>query len=189
MGKYDKEVKESIIAFCLLSDISIENINDIIQKNYNIIKDYYMTSISIRDVKSILLSLKNVVDRDEINNIIDYHIGEMECGKNSSEKDVIESIILLGSVALTAIVEMTNDGEAKVKEQAYKLYDKKTTAYNDVWYVRGIEGICVDINRKVARINSIYTKQSTCCDGEMLVDTFMDTLIFSAFLLVGAKYF
>lgn len=189
MGKYDKQVCDSIYCFELNPNTDVSSINDIIQTNYIIVRDYYAASIAKINVISMLVNLKLQYMNDNYIDILDSYINEMSNSIEHTEEEAINSIIKIGSCALTAISLLSSISETQIRKEAYELYSKKTSAYNDVWYVRGMEGICVDINRKIARINSILSNESNCCDGETLIDTFMDTLIFSSFLLVGAKFF
>lgn len=189
MGKYDSEIKNSIFSFSVLEKTDIQDINNTIQYNYEIVKNYYTQSFSLNEVLLMLEDIKSSYYSGMIIEEIERKINEMRKSVPYSKKDVSGSIYKIGCAALTALVVLSEQSDITIKQQAFALYERKNASYNDVWYVRGIEGVCVDINRKISRLNSIIMNQGVISDDETLTETFIDTFVFAAFLNTALENF
>lgn len=187
MGKYDVEVENTIFSFQNKSTNDINYTNKEIQTSYKIVNQYYMCTVTKNDVLRLIDELeKAYIDNtfhNKVSKLRQKYIGESTIEKS----EVVFHIKNIGDYSLTLMTELTKKERNELLKMAYQVYQLKNSSYNDVWYKRGTSGVCVDINRKIVRIDSILAKNQIS-DGETLFDTALDTLVFSAFMYVSATY-
>ncbi len=62
---------------------------------------------------------------------------------------------------------------------------QKNVYYGDMWYKRGIIGVCRDMGRKIIRINNIHSMIVE--NKEDALDNIIDLVIFCVFYIVLAR--
>lgn len=189
MGKYDCEIKSSLCSFQILPTRDIKELNILIQNSYKIIYNHCNQHISNIELLSILQELKVAYYNNCFLEIIENKIEKTKNLDSFSKSDMEKPICDIGSATLSIVSILNHESKDNIVRQTLDLYERKNASYNDIWYVRGMEGICIDINRKIVRLNSIIGDHHKIIDGETLFETCIDTLLFSAFLLTSYNIF
>ena len=105
-----------------------------------------------------------------------------ENGIEKFEKD-IKTLKNFNNNILALSILILYKNEENIKEEIWKIHQKKNKEYNDGWYFDGIRGVFKDLHRKVARLKVIHeTGASDYCSIE---NTLYDTLLYGIFLEVA----
>ena len=73
--------------------------------------------------------------------------------------------------------------EENIKDEIWKIHQRKNREYKDGWYFDGVRGILKDLHRKVARLKTINESKSN--DYCSIENTLYDTLLYGIFLEVA----
>lgn len=107
-----------------------------------------------------------------------------ENGTARFERD-IESLHRFNSRILTLSFLMLCKKDRDIKEEIWKIHQKKNREYSDGWYYDGVRGILKDLHRKITRLKTI--QESSSSDLKSIENTLYDTLLYGLFLEVAFR--
>ena len=186
MGKYDAQIMETLNLYVLCDENNIFYKMNEIKNRFSAIKRYYQNTIDIVDFYNYLDELDSAYKNNSF-------LSCLERVKNSFDiphytaNDLADIMTEIGNCVVSCLSTLTSKSLEKIVADAYNLYDVKNSIYDDVWYKRGTRGICVDMERKISRLDVILLKDGSPKDGEVAVDTLMDTIVFCTFFIVSLK--
>ncbi len=105
-----------------------------------------------------------------------------ENGTKQFEKNV-ETLKRFNNNVLTLSVLILYKNEENIKDEIWKIHQKKNREYKDGWYFDGVRGVLKDLHRKVARLKTINEVMSN--DYCNIENTLYDTLLYGVFLEVA----
>lgn len=188
-GKYDDEIKTVLFSFTPTELTNLSDINKKIQECYKLISQYYMCTVTLNEVQAILAAFEQELnDTEKLKELIKKYKNQYSSNTVLVKSEIIDAIQILGNNALTLLCVISGKSDEEIKQELLELYQVKNPSYNDVWYERGTPGVCVDINRKVSRLQAVIDTKVDIVDGETVYETAKDTLLMSTFLFVSAYY-
>ena len=107
---------------------------------------------------------------------------EYENTKKTYEKNT-ETLQSFNNNILTLAVLLLHKREEDIKEESWRIHQKKNREYKDGWYYDGIRGVLKDLHRKIARLKTI--SESEFNDYNSIKNTLYDTLLYGVFLQVA----
>lgn len=121
----------------------------------------------------------------EIFNWFDITYSEFQRYESGLEQFVkdIGALKKFNNDIITLSVLMLYKKEENIKDEIWKIHQRKNREYKDGWYFDGVRGILKDLHRKVARLKTINESKSN--DYCSIENTLYDTLLYGIFLEVA----
>lgn len=181
MGKFDEELT---VAFEYVAELnvkytSIDQLPALYQELFNLTNAYIDRSAFLHDLSSLL----NIDDIETIKGRIRQILRAIDCNESVKKTEHRAQLIEQFSMSIINIVknELSMEPKAFI-EIAQDKQVKKNIYYGDIWYKRGIEGVCRDMGRKVVRL-SRFDKMIVENQPDA-IDTLADLLVYCVFYLV-----
>lgn len=179
MGKYDDQVKKAMEKMQpIMSRDSCEAAIEV-ARGYQVICGSTLNSISRSQVLSDLYRLQENVENGAFQQVFKEIIDQY---KMYHSDEAISSALKIGSIILGIAKGELGIQTTDFSFKAYSKYLVKNEYYGDVWYKRGLEGVCTDMGRKIIRIRQLPKMLADSIDDAL--DNLLDTYIFCAFFLV-----
>ncbi|MBR0280497.1 MAG: hypothetical protein IJQ81_02765 [Oscillibacter sp.] len=175
MGKYDHEVLEKLLQakatdICTL-DVLILNIT----RAYRDMRAKVVVSLNTEDVLERLLAIRKEPQTEKQKLLLDRYIDDLRnCRYN--EDEIISFLDIIVSSSLTVARILFDIEPPDIIDKAWKLYQEKNSFYGDIWYNRKETGLCIDMGRKIVRLEGLANGVLAPSAVETTIDTILDMI-------------
>lgn len=187
MGKFDKEVLYEINNFMPSNYTNCQEIYRDLLDKYETMKKLLIVDISVpgllRKLNIIKLSTDFIVQKQLLEQLIE------ELQPQLYERDEIIGLVSnIASDCISLISIFRKIPVSEILQNVANIYVQKNGFYGDVWYGRKETGICIDMGRKVVRLEGIFDKNLSPNKEETLYDTLSDLINYCSLMTVYIKY-
>lgn len=173
MGLYDAEIKKSLfdVEIIALSSTKIM-LNNIINA-YTEMKSKLILEIPLQDLLKMLHNIKYADTIEKQKALFEKLICDLE-EHQYSRSQILRLLNIIMVNAIGTIQVLCKIEKEEILNKVWKLYKEKNSFYGDIWYNRKESGLCLDMGRKIVRIQGFvddYLEEST---DETMFDTLLD---------------
>lgn len=176
MGKYDYEIKETLFEIDLSKasdkDESVKNLIDTYEK----LKSTIFVEIYAHDILEKLQLIKAEKNRRVQQELFENLVTELQ-HKEYKKSDVYGFLNMIIIDALSLGNTICHLDSLEIINKVWRLYQEKNTFYGDIWYSRKETGLCLDMGRKVVRIQGLMGGLLIHIEKETILDTILDSVV------------
>lgn len=187
MGLYDAEIKKGLFDCGIIELSNIETMLNSIIDAYTEMKNKLIVEIPLQDLLKKLLEIKYA---DTIEKQIEHFeklLYDLE--KHQYTKKQILRLINIIMVNSIGTIQVSCDMEKKeILNKVWELYQDKNDFYGDIWYNRKESGLCLDMGRKIVRIQGFVDNSLGESTAESMFDTLLDLVNYCNLMSVYLIY-
>ena len=134
-----------------------------------------------------LLLIKFEKDKEQQKKLFNNLISELQ----NNESNVNEITGLLNTIisnALSMSRTLCGIEEREMLDKVWMLYQEKNRFYGDIWYSRRETGLCLDMGRKIVRIEGFMNRSHEHTSRETIYDTMLDLVNYCILMKVYLQY-
>ncbi len=172
MGLYDTEIKKKLfdVEIIGLSNTKIM-LNNIINA-YTEMKSKLIVEIPLQDLLRMLHDIKYADTMEKQIELFEKLLCDLEEHQYNKNR-ILKLLNIIMANAIRIIQVSCNIEKKEILNKVWKLYKEKNNFYGDIWYNRKESGLCLDMGRKIVRIQGFVDNFL----GESTTESMFDTLL------------
>ncbi len=172
MGLYDVEIKKSLFDCGIIELSNIKTMLNRIIDTYKEMRSKLIVEIPLQDLLKKLLDIKYADTIEKQTEYFEKMLCELEEHQYTKNQILrLLDIIIVNSIGTIQV--SCNMKKEEILNKVWKLYQEKNDFYGDIWYNRKESGLCLDMGRKVVRVQGFVDNSL----GESTAETMLDTLL------------
>ncbi len=187
MGLYDAEIKKNLFDVEITVLSNTENMLNNIINAYTEMKSKLIVEIPLQDLLRILHNIKyaeTIEKRIELFEKLLCDLEEHQYSKNQILR-LLNTIMVnaIGTIQVLCKIE-----KKEILNKVWRLYKEKNSFYGDIWYNRKESGLCLDMGRKIVRIQGFVDDFLGESTDESILDTLLDLINYCNLMNVYLLY-
>lgn len=191
MGRYDKEIIGTMHKFLPASEPqkSIEALARDLFNSYSLMKSMLLKEVFVPDLLRKLDSIISSNNFNDMRSLLEQLIFELQ-GQLYDNNDIISLASNIAGDCISLLQILYNKTLEEIITATVKIYQNKNSFYGDVWYNRLETGICLDMGRKIIRLDHLLKKSNfeNQVREESFYDTILDLINYCCLMIVFVKY-
>ena len=187
MGLYDAEIKKSLFDCGIIESSNTKTMLIRIIDVYEEMRSKLIVEIPLQDLLKKLLDIKYA---DTIEKQTEY-FEEMLCELKEHQYTQSQILRLLDIIIVNSIgtIQVScNMKKEEILNKVWELYQEKNDFYGDIWPNRRESGLCLDMGRKIVRIQGFLDNSLGESTAETMLDTLLDLVNYCNLIKVYLTY-
>lgn len=187
MGLYDAEIRKNLFDCEIIELSNIETMLYSIINAYTEMKNKLIVEIPLQDLLKKLLEIKYADTKERQIE----HFEELLCDLEEHQYTKNQILSLLNVIMVNSIgtIQVScNIEKEEILNKVWKLYQEKNDFYGDIWYNRKESGLCLDMGRKIVRIQGFVDNSLGESTAESMFDTLLDLVNYCNLMSVYLIY-
>lgn len=187
MGLYDAEIKKSLFDCGVTESSNVKTMLNSIINAYTEMKSKLIVEIPLQDLMKKLLDIKYA---DTIEKQTE-HFEKLLCDLEEhqyTQNQILRLLDIIRVNSVGAIQVSCNMEKEEILNKVWKLYQEKNDFYGDIWYNRKESGLCLDMGRKIVRIQGFVDNSLEESTSESMFDTLLDLINYCNLMNVYLTY-
>ena len=175
MGLYDNEIRKSLNNIVIVEQSSIEDMLSNIVNVYTEMKAMLIFEIPAQDLLKKLLDIKFADTPEKQKDLFEKmlcNLYDHQYNKNETLKKINKIMVN----AIGTIQKSCNMNKDEILNKVWQLYKEKNDFYGDIWYRRKESGLCLDMGRKIVRIQGFIDNSLVDSIAESMFDNLLDLI-------------
>lgn len=187
MGKYDSMIAKELYDAKPSASQDIKISTNCLLTAYKKLKAKVLVEIYPQDILEKLLKIKSEQDANKKNLLLNNLITELKAD-TYSESELYTLLNTIISNVLTLSKMLCGIEAQEMLDKVWALYQEKNGFYGDIWYNRRETGLCLDMGRKIVRIEGLMSETLTSSDNETICDTLLDLINYCTLMKVYLQF-
>lgn len=175
MGLYDNEIKKNLFNVEIDEPSSIENMLSNIVNVYTEMKAMLIFEIPAQDLLKKLLDIKYADTPEQQKDLFEKMLRNLY-DHQYNKTETLKKVNKLMVNAIGTIQKSCNMNKDEILNKVWLLYKEKNDFYGDIWYKRKESGLCLDMGRKIVRIQGFIDNSLVDSTAETMFDTLLDLI-------------
>ena len=187
MVLYDAEIKKSLFDCGIIESSNTKTMLIRIIDVYEEMRSKLIVEIPLQDLLKKLLDIKYA---DTIEKQTEY-FEEMLCELKEHQYTQSQILRLLDIIIVNSIgtIQVScNMKKEEILNKVWELYQEKNDFYGDIWPNRRESGLCLDMGRKIVRIQGFLDNSLGESTAETMLDTLLDLVNYCNLIKVYLTY-
>ena len=173
MGLYDAEIKKSLFDCGIIESSNTKTMLIRIIDVYEEMRSKLIVEIPLQDL------LKKLLDIKYADTIKEHQYTQSQILR-------LLDIIIVNSIGTIQV--SCNMKKEEILNKVWELYQEKNDFYGDIWPNRRESGLCLDMGRKIVRIQGFLDNSLGESTAETMLDTLLDLVNYCNLIKVYLTY-
>lgn len=187
MGLYDVEIKKSLFDCGIIESSDTKTMLNRIIDSYKEMRSKLIVEIPLQDLLKKLIDIKYADTIEKQTEYFEKMLCELEEHQYTQNQILrLLDIIIVNSIGTIQV--SCNMKKEEILNKVWELYQEKNSFYGDIWYIRKESGLCLDMGRKIVRIQGFVDNSLGGSTTETMLDTLLDLVNYCNLIKVYLTY-
>lgn len=187
MGLYDAEIKKNLFDCEIIELANTETMLNSIINAYTEMKKKLIVEMPLQDLIKKLLEIKYADTKEKQKEHFEKLLYDLE-EYQYTQNQILGLINIIMTNSVGTIQVSCDMKKEEILNKVWELYQDKNDFYGDIWYNRKESGLCLDMGRKIVRIQGFVDNSLGKSTAEPMFDTLLDLVNYCNLMSVYLMY-